>query len=363
MAFDPNIPPIAVIGAGVIGLTTARLFQQRRPDQQVIIIAAEFPGDPNPSADYASAWAGAHYRPIPGSTEQLLSEAKLAQRTAEIMMQIANETPEAGIEIMQGVEYLESPPPANTMLKVGDLYAGHGDGFRILSQDELPRGAEWGCEYWTYCINVPVYCSWLLKGFVDGGGHVIRQGMSCAEDAFGIVEVRKLKQPTTVVNCSGRNFDLDPKTRIIRGQTVLVKQQYSKTVTRQNKDGSWTFLIPRSGGVTIVGGSKELDDREVDERPETTQKVLEQAVRYFPDFAKTVGEFDVLKVNVGRRPWREGGMRLEVEHLSDSRKIVHGYGAGGRGYELSHGVAEMLFELADSCDVTEQQQQRVRSLL
>jgi hypothetical protein len=33
-------------------------------------------------------------------------------------------------------------------------------------------------------------------------------------------------------------------------------------------------------------------------------------------------------------------MRLEVETLPDQRKIVHAYGAGGRGFELSWGIAE-----------------------
>jgi D-amino-acid oxidase len=33
-------------------------------------------------------------------------------------------------------------------------------------------------------------------------------------------------------------------------------------------------------------------------------------------------------------------MRLEVEQVEDGKSIVHAYGAGGRGFELSRGVAE-----------------------
>jgi D-amino-acid oxidase len=33
-------------------------------------------------------------------------------------------------------------------------------------------------------------------------------------------------------------------------------------------------------------------------------------------------------------------MRIEVEKITDNRYVVHGYGAGGRGFELSRGVAE-----------------------
>ena len=291
-----------------------------------------------------------------------MSEAKLAKETAEVMKRIAKEMPDAGVQILQGEEYLESPSSENLMLKAGEVYAGSGDGFRILQRNELPIDVEWGCEYTTYCINVPVYCSWLLDGFLDGGGQLVRTKIDCAEDAFDIVKLHKSGQVTTVVNCSGRNFDLDPKTRIIRGQTVLVRQSYHKTVTRQNRDGSWAFLIPRPRGGTIVGGSKELDDKEADARPQTTQRLLEQAAEYFPDFVKSVGRFDVAKVNVGRRPWREGGMRIEVEHLSGGRRIIHGYGAGGRGYELSYGVAQTLNELVRTSERAGTQQQ-IRSLL
>lgn len=33
-------------------------------------------------------------------------------------------------------------------------------------------------------------------------------------------------------------------------------------------------------------------------------------------------------------------MRIEVEKFADGEQIVHAYGAGGRGFELSRGVAE-----------------------
>lgn len=343
---------IIVIGAGVIGLSTARLLQDAYSTSQITIVAAEFPGDPDPSADFASVWAGAHYRPIAGSTDQLRMEAILAQRTAEVMKRIARETPEAGVEVLPGIEYLEDPPPENLGLKTGDIYAGIGDDFVVLKQGELPETVRWGCKYMTYSINVPMYCSWLLEKFQSGGGKCIRQRLSCAQQAFEVFQEHALKKVSLVVNCSGRNFDLDSKMDIIRGQTVLVEQEYTATVTRQAKDGSWSFLIPRPrGGGTIVGGTKEVGDQETNARPETTQKLLQQAVQDFPDFVQSVRDFKVVKVNVGRRPWREGGTRLAIEPLDGDRQIIHGYGLGGRGYELSWAVAERLLQMVESAHV------------
>lgn len=337
---------VLVIGAGVWGLTTANLLQKQQPEARVAIVAAEFPGDPNPSVDYASMWAGAHYRPVPGKTPQLKMEERLAKRTFETMKRIAKEEPEAGVGIFQGIEYLASPEGAHLNLRDGDEYAGPGDGFRILKRNELPEGVKWGCQYVTYCVNVPVYCSWLLSRFIAHGGRVIKARLNDAVSAFEIAEKEKLGQVKTVVNCSGRNFDKDPAVFIIRGQTCLVREQYSKTITRQNHDGTWAALIPRPlNGGTIIGVSKEPRDMEAAPRRDTREMMLRNARGLFPDLLDEQGQCDIIRDNVGRRPTRDGGPRLELEQLSRGRCIVHGYGAGGRGYEVSWGVAERLAEL------------------
>jgi D-amino-acid oxidase len=344
---QPPTAPILIIGAGVLGLSTANAIQAQTPNRRVVIVASELPTDASPTPDYASPWAGAHYRPIPGSTPQLRSEAALAKRTFEVMKQIAAEAPEAGVELMSGMEYLEAPTEANLALRSGEEYAGPGDGFRILGKEELPEGVEWGCEYGTYCVNVPVYCTWLLRRFLEHGGKVVRRKLESAESAFDETRQDGLSEVVTVVNCSGTNFGHDPAVEIIRGQTVLVKQQYGKTVTRQNRDGSWAFLIPRPcGGGTIVGGSKEVRDMEEAPRAETRERLLQQAVKYFPGFVEGEDAFEIVRDNVGRRPYREGGCRLESEVISDGRRqMIHAYGIGGRGYETSWAIAERVVEL------------------
>lgn len=338
--------PIIIIGAGVTGLSVASLLQRALPDTALTIIAAEVPTTKTPSPDYASMWAGAHYRPIPGTTRQLSDEFDMGLRTAQIMKQIAREIPEAGVGIMPGVEYLENPPEEIKELRTGDVYAGPGDEFRVFDEKELPKGAKWGCEYQSYCVNIRTYSRWLLDGFLSKGGQIVQHRLTSATEAFEYARKSGMGDVSTVVNCSGRNFDQDDKMKIIRGQTVLVAQQYDKTVTRQNKDGSWTFLVPRPrGGGTIVGGTKEIDDWEGKARPETRQKLLQACAEAFPDFVDSVDRFEVVQDNVGRRPWREGGYRIEVESVGRDRTIVHGYGAGGRGYELSWGAAERVAEL------------------
>jgi D-amino-acid oxidase len=137
----------------------------------------------------------------------------------------------------------------------------------------------------------------------------------------------------------------------------------TKTVTRQNKDGSWNFIIPRGyNGGTIVGGTKEPSDWHTEPRAESREALLRGGKVLIPhgrDSTRTSaaeGHSDddvrVVADIVGRRPTREGGMRIEVEEVDLQQdggfkgRVIHAYGAGGRGYEMSCGIAEEVVELA-----------------
>lgn len=139
------------------------------------------------------------------------------------------------------------------------------------------------------------------------------------------------------------------------GQTCLVRNTCPKTITRLNADGSWSFAIPRPlNGGTIIGGTKQPHDWNPNPLPEIRRELLSRATKWFP-FAPDDGkrEFDVMMDIVGRRPAREGGPRVEAEcvkvmdgkHGKRFGTVVHAYGLGGRGVELSWGVGEDVVNL------------------
>lgn len=79
----------------------------------------------------------------------------------------------------------------------------------------------------------------------------------------------------------------------------------------------------------------------------------------YPTILNANSGFDVIRDIVGRRPARKGGLRLSTEPLELSTrnnddknsnrrtvKLVHAYGAGGAGYELSWGVAKEVVKMA-----------------
>lgn len=138
-----------------------------------------------------------------------------------------------------------------------------------------------------------------------------------------------------------------------------------ETITRQHRDGSWSFAIPRSfGGGTIIGGTKEPDNWSLIPLRKTRDWLLNAARNLKPGLLTATDPGETLCVVadiVGRRPTRHGGMRLEIErrpvNIGDKaveRCIIHAYGAGGRGFEISWGVARDATELVLSCALDSQ---------
>lgn len=136
------------------------------------------------------------------------------------------------------------------------------------------------------------------------------------------------------------------------GQTVITNlTSATKTVTRQNKDGTWNFIIPRFfNGGTVIGGTKEPNDWRTEASLETRNHLLNRGKglsAFACDSEVATAELQVIADVVGRRPTREGGMRLEIEQ-QNAGTVIHAYGAGGRGYEIGWGVASEVSQLAES---------------
>ncbi|KAL2438271.1 hypothetical protein ABEF95_005377 [Exophiala dermatitidis] len=359
---------IVIIGAGVLGLTAAiqiqDLIQSRSLPYKILLVAKDFPvitpGDPttSPSPNYASMHAGAHVRPIPASSPQLAREARWLKRACQVFAAQATHEPWMGVIQVPGVEYFEDPVPEHYRnLDAESFHQQSGlTGFRRLDDaTKLPKGVNLGYEYQTYCIYSSVYCAALLRKFILKGGQVLRQELKCEDEAFSLADRVEL-----VVNASGMGFG-DRNCFPIRGQVVLTNLQANKTITRQNANGTWSFVIPRAFGEgTIVGGTKEPHDWDSRARPATTETLVASALKDLgaldENDQNTSRPVTVVKEVVGRRPAREGGVRLEIEErerpgsdqgTNATMTIVHAYGAGGRGYEISWGVADEVCGLVE----------------
>lgn len=86
---------------------------------------------------------------------------------------------------------------------------------------------------------------------------------------------------------------------------------------------------------------RSLGVRDTTPDAETTDKILRACKALAPELLDEKGEFEVVSVQVGLRPARKGGPRVEVEEVvggksgreGDGKRwtVVHCYGHGGAG--------------------------------
>lgn len=230
-------------------------------------------------------------------------------------------------------------------------------GINARSLNQRQGKIMWAVEFKAPSLNVPQYLRWLqMKAEAQGVRFVkvnlpmdgelehalATAGSKVQEQGRGTVDV--------FVNATGlgaRRLCSDEQVHPIRGQTVLVKGEATATRTRHG-DSYIAYCIARPGsGTTILGGTKEIGNWSTEVDDETTRRILERTQILAPELLTgSDGGFDVISVQCGLRPGREGGPRVE-EEVVGSKKVVHAYGHGGGGYQNSIGSAREVLELVE----------------
>jgi glycine/D-amino acid oxidase-like deaminating enzyme len=152
-------PDFVVLGAGVVGLTTALELKSRYPSSPIAIIAKHVPGDR--SIEYTSPWAGANWSSV--ATDNGRQET-WDEITYHKFSHLADNVPEAGVRRMELRIFYDSE-----MKDAGVLSQGTGKvwfeklvgGLRMLGEEEVKRkGAVFGWDMDSFVINVQVYLPW-----------------------------------------------------------------------------------------------------------------------------------------------------------------------------------------------------------
>ncbi|KAI9801084.1 MAG: hypothetical protein M1833_002952 [Piccolia ochrophora] len=336
---------ILVIGAGVIGLQTA--LSLLLTDRYTITILAEhLPSDRAPL--YTSPWAGAHWR-----THALPNSADAEQRDwdtrsyNEWMHLLDNEPKEASAAGLGRYtsHYVWSPTTASTTPEfttkndpASVWWASKVRDFSILPVEQLPSGASCGVEWQSVTIDPERYLTWLLARVLRLGGRVVKDKADGWGEAVKFAEVAG--EVAAVVNATGlgaMEIAGDETMFPIRGQTLLVRGQAQRVRTWV---GEWGigYVLPREvAEVSVLGGSKEVGSWNQEAEDDLTATILERGKLLAPELVRDDGEIEVLATQVGFRPGREGGPRVEIEELKkngakgETLTVLHCYGHSGAG--------------------------------
>jgi D-amino-acid oxidase len=259
--------PVAVLGAGVMGLSTARLVQEA--GLPVTIYAAALP------PDTTSNIAGGQFHPYAVFREDSVTPEFKAQftraldyswRRFQIMVgddygirwlptYIEDDAPEA--------QLLPNFPPVN----------------RVLSRAEHPFPVDTVVRYDTLYVET---------------GRYLRQSLRDVQIAGGRIEVRKFATPaelaalpeSLVFNCTGlgsRELFGDADLRPARGQLAILEPQPEVRYAFTGRPG---YMFPRADGI-VLGGTFELDQWDTTPDPAAIARILRAHKRFFDAFRCT----------------------------------------------------------------------------
>lgn len=345
---------VVIIGAGVIGLSTAISIREKGYD--VTLLAQYLPGDPK-NIGYTSPWAGAHHVSSAGNNE---TQRKLDRETFDVMWKLSGggDAQHCFHRVRQYEYYLDES---------GYEALAHMPNFRRLGPTELRPGCTSGITFSTLTINTSLYLPYLLSRLRRIGGKVqrciIQHINQVSEGAFtdGV-------SPDALVVCAGLGARSlggveDQNVFAIRGQTVLLKAPWVDVGLSKNEpDGKWTYIMPHRNGNVVVGGSAQPHDWYPHCRPEVTRDILERANSLCPELAtpllrgtsRAPSADDlyplIVDMGCGMRPGRQGGVRLEgsfldIKDLPAKIPLIYNYGYAGFGYQASWGSANTVVDL------------------
>lgn len=310
-----DAPRAVVVGAGVIGCTTALALVA--DGWEVDLLTAE---DPRATT---SAVAAAFWYPY------LVDDSPTAEAwgraTAERLAALTA-VPEAGVTartVRERFREADVDPDWRTAMP---------DAAR--ETEGLPAPFLDGWRFTSWVAAMPTYLSWLMAQLAEAGVQVAQVLLDDLDDAWrpGV---------DLVVDCAGvgaRALAHDESVVPVAGQALLVRTEDLATPI----DEVWldaghpagpAYVVPRGDGTVLCGGTSVEGQADRTADPAVTADIMARCRALVP----ALEGVEPFAAGVGLRPKRPT-VRLELAPGRDSL-VLHHYGHGGAGLTLSWGSA------------------------
>jgi D-amino-acid oxidase len=261
----------AVIGCGVVGLSTARMLQQR--GYSVTVYAKAMP--PDTTSNVAGGlWDPVtvydHARLTPEFHRQFGAAGRFAFRRYQSMV---GET--YGVRWLPyyslSLDSARSPaPPESPYSQIDPLYPDA----KQLAPEENPFDVPYAYRRYSMLIEPAIYLNALMRDFYVAGGRIVVREFAEARDLMSLRE-------SLIFNCTGlgaRTLFHDDELIPIRGQlSFLLPQPEVDYMTSGPGD---IYMFPRRDGI-LLGGTHERGESRLEADPTAEQRILRENATLF----------------------------------------------------------------------------------
>jgi D-amino-acid oxidase len=302
---------IAIIGSGIIGLSTAGVLLDH--GYQVSIYSKD-PLETTTSMKAAAIW-------FPFKANPWQKVITWSRKSLEYYRQYSHQS-------TSGIQWVDFWVLDTAEQAASWIAAVPPDASRLLTPKELPPGYDHG-----YLVQVPMIDTSIFLPFLH---------LQISERAKMIFrKIESLQDLATqydfVINCTGleaSSLTNDHRLYPIQGQIVKVEREENiKYMADDYGPNALAYIIPRHDCI-VLGGTAYNHVYSTVPDPAETREILNRCRALHPGL-----KGKVLDTIVGLRPGRDE-VRLERE-----QSIIHNYGHGGSGYTICWGCAEEVLEL------------------
>jgi len=355
-------PGVLVIGAGVIGLTTALCL--RRAGYRVVVVAERF------APDITSVVAGALWEWPPAVCGHHRDEVSIQRSKSwcvtsyERFSRLA-ENERTGVHLRPAVFYFrrpveEDPFQLAKMHETSQHVRGfwHDPGLAARNGVNPAAGIRDAYTYLAPMIDTDAYMAWLTEQVLAAGCRIqrVQIGGDLAQREQQLMHRYGVE---AIVNCTGLGaVELTGESMYpLRGALVYAHNdgQSMPRITRahclafdESVGGqNMVFIVPRGTDLLVLGGLVEPGEWDTDLTLDGYPPIRQMLARC-QDFLPVLRNVTLLPgrtVRAGLRPARAAGVRLE--HQPGTR-ILHNVGHGGSGVTFSWGCAEETVALLET---------------
>ena len=261
--------PVAIIGSGVMGLTTARLVQEA--GFPVAIYTAALP------PDTTSAVAGGQVSPFGHYRESEVSPAWMAQ--FQSAMAYSWKRFQTLVGDRYGIRWLPTYEETRNRVIASDWMDPYYPNARLLRPNEHPFPVDNVFTFDTMYVETPRFMAWLTDEVLKAGGTIRMRRFETL--AYVATLPEKL-----VFNCTGigaKQLVGDDILTPVRGQLAVLQPQHE---VRYAFAGNAGYMFPRNDGI-LLGGTFERGETDATPQPEDIARIVNSHRQFFAGFRCT----------------------------------------------------------------------------